>query len=127
MLLGVLTRSQGQCIVWNVPGPSPFQQPDDTSHDLGPWIESPSSTRVSRYRYDYAEGSLQVQWTNGKNDGYVYRGLDRSTYQRFARAVSKGQMINRVLNGFPYERMTPEEVTAPSNPNRQALSSRVVQ
>ena len=109
-----------------MPGPSPFQQPDDTEHDLGPWIESPSSSRVSRYRFDYAEGALQVQWANGKNHGYIYRGMDRSTYQRFARAVSKGQMINRVLNGYPYEMMSVDEVNAPSNPNRNALSSRVV-
>lgn len=106
--------------------PGPYAQSDDPVHDLGPWIEAPSSSRVRAYRFDYGTNEIQVTWRNNKNPGYVYRGTDRHLYIRFARAVSKGKMINRVLDGFFYEPISPSELNAPSNPNRQALSSRVV-
>ena len=109
------------------PTGSPYQPSDDKNHDIGPWAESPQSSRVSRYRYDYATQQLQVQWTNGKNHGYVYEAVDRDGYQRFARAASKGKFVNRILNGHPYRLMTVDEVNVPSNPSRRALTSRVVQ
>ena len=40
--------------------------------DLSPWLETPSSSRVARMRYDHGNRATQVQWTNGKNRGYVY-------------------------------------------------------
>lgn len=118
----------------------PYQPADDTSHDLGPWIEAPSSTRVRDYRYDYATGQLQVRWVNRPpTQGYVYQvgggsvqtrtGGDvvgRLVFQRFARAVSKGKYINHVLDGVPYRPAEPDEIQAPSNPDRRALSSRVI-
>jgi hypothetical protein len=95
-------------------------------HDLTPWVETPSSTRVSRYRYDFATREIQVQWRNNKNDGYIYRGADYETYRSFARAVSKGKQINRDLNGLEYAPIDPEELNAPSNTRYKGLSSRVV-
>lgn len=95
-------------------------------HDLSPWVETPNSSRVSRYRYDYATREIQVQWRNNKNDGYIYSGIDYETYRSFARAISKGKQINRSLNGFEYRPIEPEELNAPSNTRRRGLASRVV-
>ena len=33
-------------------------------------------------------------------------------------------MVNRVLNGLPYAPATPDQIDAPSNPNRSAVQSR---
>lgn len=83
--------------------------------DLGPWTETPNSTRVSRYRYDYMNRAVQVQWTNNKNHGYIYEEMDYEAFRGFARAASKGERVNTHLNDFPYRLMTPDEVDAPSN------------
>lgn len=95
------------------------------STDLSPWVETPGSTRVSRFRYDHASRALQVQWTNNKNDGYVYDEIPYEVYRSFARATSKGRYINAVLNSFPYAPGNPEQIDAPSNPARRGLHSRV--
>jgi hypothetical protein len=108
-----------------MPGPSQYQAADDPRHDLTPWVETPNSTRVSSYRYDHATGELQVRWRNRPpSEGYVYQG-SYEIYRGFARAVSKGKMINRVLDGLPYEPMTPDQINAPSNPQRGGVQSRV--
>lgn len=86
--------------------------------DLGPWVETPNSTRVSRYRYDYYNRALQLQWTNQKNHGYVYRDLEYEDFRGFVRAMSKGQRVNSHLNGFEYDLMSPDELDAPSNTTR---------
>jgi hypothetical protein len=103
---------------------------DDTSesadhHDLGPWAETPASTRVERYRYDYAQRQVQVQWRNHKNDGYIYEDVPYEAFRSFARAVSKGKQVNRSLNSFSYGVMQNAEYDLPSNPNRSAIYSRV--
>lgn len=94
------------------------------AHDLGPWIETPSSSRVSRFRYDHLQRELQVQWRNNKNNGYVYHNVDYEGYRAFARVASKGKHINSTLNGFVYERMTGEE-DYPSNEKRKGIGSRL--
>lgn len=106
---------------------APLDDTSDTSdhHDLGPWAETPSSSRVSRYRYDYAQRQVQVQWRNNKNDGYVYEDVPYESFRSFARAVSKGKQINRSLNSFAYGVMVNAEYDLPSNPNRSAIYSRV--
>lgn len=98
---------------------------EETQHDLGPWVEAPSSTRVRAYRYDYATRELQVTWRNNKNHGYVYRDVPYEGYRSFARAASKGRYVNNALNGYPYDLMEPDEVGALSNDRRKALSSRI--
>ena len=98
---------------------------EEREHDLGPWVESPNSTRVRAYRYDYATRELQVTWRNNKNHGYVYRGVPYEGYRSFARAASKGKYVNNALNGYPYDLMEPDEVDALSNNERKALRSRV--
>jgi hypothetical protein len=104
---------------------SPYQEADDPVHDLGPWIEAPQSSRLSRYRYDYGSRELQVTWKNGRGHVHtVYGAADTEVYRRFARAVSKGKFVNRVLNGLPYMPASPDQVDAPSNPNRRAVQSR---
>lgn len=100
-------------------------QDDQLQFDLTPWVETPNSTRVSRFRYDFANRALQVQWTNAKNHGYVYRDVDYENYRSFARVVSKGKHVNRVLNGFDYELMDTDEVQAPSSASRKAITSRL--
>lgn len=106
---------------------SPFQESDDQSHDLGPWIETTSS-RASRYRYDYANQQLQVTWKNGIGHVHtIYSGCDWETYRRFARSASKGRFVNRVLNGVPGGYVAAagaEAIQAPSNPNRRVIQHR---
>lgn len=97
---------------------------DDQLHDLGPWVETPGSTRVARYRFDHATRQMQVQWRNG-GPGYVYEVGDYEVYRRFSQRVSKGKSVNSLLNAFPYRQADPEELSAPSNPNRRGLESRV--
>jgi hypothetical protein len=90
--------------------------------DLGPWAETPNSTRVSAYRYDYMKNETQVTWRNNGNAGYAYSGMSYEDFRRFARVASKGKYINSTLNGFGYRRLTPDEVQAPSNRDRRAVS-----
>jgi hypothetical protein len=96
------------------------------AHDLGPWIETPSSTRVSRFRFDHLQRQLQVQWRNNVGPGYVYENVDYEGYRAFARVASKGKHINAVLNGYAYRSMHGEEMI-PSNPNRSSITSRLRQ
>lgn len=103
--------------------PSPA---DNERFDLSPWVETPSSSRVSRFRYDHANRAIQVQWTNQKNIGYIYEDASYEQYRGFARAVSKGKRINSHLNHFAYRPMTEDEASAPSNPARRGLQSRVL-
>jgi hypothetical protein len=100
-------------------------QDESLKFDLTPWVETPASSRVSQFRYDFANRALQVKWTNNKNHGYIYRDVDYEGYRSFARVVSKGQHINRVLNGYDYDLMDEDEEQAPSNAARRAITSRV--
>ena len=102
--------------------------------DLGPWIETPNSSRVARYRYDYLNDSMQVEWTNGirsqsgpssptAHHATIYGALadggtpiDYEGFRRFARAVSKGRAVNSILNGFGYRGVSVDEIQASSNP-----------
>lgn len=93
-------------------------------HDLSPWTETPNSSRVSRYRYDYLNDAIQCQWRNQKNHGYIYLEVPYEGFRSFARAASKGRHINSTLNSYEYRLMSPEELDAPSNDNR-GLTSRV--
>ena len=97
---------------------------DEEKHDLGPWSETPSSSRVGSYRYDYHNRAIQVTWRNQKNHGYIYRDVPYEVYRSFARASSKGKYINSTLNLYKYDLMDADEVQSPSNPDRNALSSR---
>jgi len=98
---------------------------DADVHDLGPWAETPASTRVKRYRYDYAQRQIQVQWRNNKNQGYIYEDVPYEAFRNFARAVSKGKAINRSLNSFSYGVMQGQEYEIESNAKRTAIYSRV--
>lgn len=98
---------------------------DEPVHDLGPWIEAPNSSRLTRYRYDYAARQIQVTWKNGRGHVHTtYSGAESELYRKFARAVSKGRYVNSTLNGCEYRPATPDEISAPSNPNRRAVKSR---
>lgn len=116
------------------------------NHDCGPWVEAPNSSRLTRYRYDYGMGELQVEWRNRRGDVYTTYKLaqgtwkaedtsnpdpsrkvahsDSTTYRKFALAVSKGRYVNTTLDGFQYWKSTPDELGAPSNPNRRAVATR---
>jgi len=94
--------------------------------DLGPWIESPRSSRVSAFRYDYMKRETQVTWRNNGNPGYAYMGMDYEAFRRFARTVSKGKYINSTLEGYGgFRRLDVDEVNAPSNPKRRGVSRSV--
>ena len=115
---------------------TPRTKPGSTSdrdHDCGPWIEAPRSTRLTRYRYDYAQGELQVTWKNGRGHvhttykvgGGVGDPEGSAIYRKFAMAASKGKFVNNPLNNVAnYWPSTPEELNAPSNPNRKAVKHR---
>lgn len=104
-------------------GHSTEEHEETTRFDLGPWAESPASSRVAAYRYDYLNQAIQVTWRNQKNHGYIYEDRNYETFRSFARAVSKGKYIN--LLGPPYRLMDPDEVQAPSNDRRTGIQSRV--
>jgi len=91
---------------------------NEEAHDLGPWIETPKSTRVSAFRYDYHNNAIQVTWRDG-GPSYIYLERSYENFRGFARVASKGRYINTSL-GPPYRRMTPEEEEAPSNSQRRA-------
>lgn len=93
--------------------------------DLSQWISTPSSSRVSRIRYDHANKAVQVQWTNNIGNGYVYGDMSYEEYRSFARAASKGRRINDYLNNKPYRPMEVDEYSQPSNTSRKGLASRV--
>lgn len=115
------------------------QSREDLDHDFGPWIESPNSTRVSAYRYDYANGEMQVKWRNGKghkvtvyllNEGQqivpesgqqvTHRGSE--TFRKFALARSKGKYVNTTMNGYTYISLRDStEKDLPSNPNARVV------
>lgn len=90
--------------------------------DLGPWAETPNSTRVAKYRYDYMKNEVQVTWRNNTNPGYAYENMGYEEFRRFARVVSKGKYINSTLNGFGYRKLSTDEVNAPSNRARRGVS-----
>jgi hypothetical protein len=96
---------------------------DEEAHDLGPWVESPKSTRVDAFRYDYLNNALQVKWRNG-GPSYIYLEVPYEGYRSMARAASKGRYIVN-LESYGYRRLRPEEESAPSNAERRALVSRV--
>ena len=93
-------------------------------HDLGPWTETASSSRVEAFRYDYQNRALQVTWRNRKNPGYIYLEVPYEGYRSFSRAASKGRHINSTLNLYEYRLMTPDEIDAPSNEQRRGITSR---
>lgn len=97
---------------------------NEDQHDLTPWVETPSSSRVAAYRYDFLNRAMQVTWRNAKGPGYIYLDVPYEGYRSFARAASKGKQINRSLNSYEYRQLTPEEKDAPSNDERSPLSSR---
>lgn len=108
-----------------MPGPSPYQEPDDPVHDLGPWVELASS-RCDATRYDHATKDLQVSWINNKWH-YVttYHNVGYEVYRRLTRSASPGKFVNNVLNGYGYHASTADEMSAVSNPNRNVLTYRV--
>lgn len=61
---------------------------------------TPQSSRVASFRYHFPSLELEVDWTNGKNNGYVYSGVPESTYREFIDTDSKGKFVNEVLNHF---------------------------
>jgi hypothetical protein len=98
---------------------------NDQVHDLAPWVETPSSSRVSRFRYDHGNNAVQVQWRNNRGQGYIYFDVPYEAYRNFARSASTGKAVNRVLNGFEYRPMTPDEYSAGSNTRRRGLTTRI--
>ena len=95
---------------------------DEEAHDLGPWIESPQSSRVESFRYDYLNNALQVTWRNG-GPSYIYLEVPYEGYRSMARAASKGRYVTN-LESYGYRKLRPEEEGAPSNAERRALTSR---
>jgi KTSC domain len=98
---------------------------NEEAHDLGPWIETPKSSRVSAFRYDYLNNAVQVTWRNGGKP-YIYLEVPYEGFRSFARVASKGRHINSALEHFGgFRDMTPQEADAPSNAERKSLTSRV--
>lgn len=97
---------------------------NEAAHDLGPWIETPKSSRCDSFRYDYLNNAVQMRWRDG-GPAYIYLEVPYEGYRSLARAASKGRHINSSLDNFGYRKMTPEEEDAPSNAERKAITSRV--
>jgi hypothetical protein len=98
---------------------------DEDTHDFGPWIMTPKSTRVGGFRYDFANRAVHVQWHGkGLTRSYMYTEVPYEIYRAMVRIASKGQFINSTMNSFDYREATPDEVDAPSNDERTAPQSR---
>jgi hypothetical protein len=95
---------------------------DEEQHDLGPWTQTPASSRVAAFRYDYLNDALQVTWRNNSNHGYIYLGVSEEVYMSFGETASKGRYVNNVLNSYDYRLMTPDEIHALSNSQRNMLT-----
>jgi hypothetical protein len=98
---------------------------NEEAHDLGPWIETPKSSRVEAFRYDYLNNALQVTWRNNNNHGYIYLEVPYEAYRSMARVSSKGRYVGVIDKQYDYRLMTPDELQAASNSERQSLTSRV--
>ena len=96
-----------------------------SAHDLGPWIETPSSSRVSAFRFDHLQRQIQVTWRNGIGPGHIYENVDYEGYRAFARVASKGKHINSTLNSKVFRKIEPNELKAPSNEKRKGIGSRL--
>jgi KTSC domain len=103
-------------------GRDDWDEAESRQHDLGPWVETSSSSRVRAFRYDYANGNVQVTWRNSKGPGHVYEDVPFEVFRSFARITSKGKAVNSTLNGFNYRPISPEELGAPSNDARSTPS-----
>lgn len=98
---------------------------NEDTHDFGPWIMTPNSSRVGGFRYDFANRAVHVQWTGkGLERTYMYTEVPYEVYRSMVRAASKGRFINSSLNHFDYRQAEPDEVDAPSNDERLAPTSR---
>lgn len=105
---------------------APPGEPEDVEgeklrSDCGPWIE-PSSTRVEKYRYDYMTRQIHMTWANHIGPGHYYEVGDYEIFRRLARSSSKGKFVNRVLNGYHFDKIDPTIRDLPSNPQRRAPS-----
>lgn len=90
---------------------------DHKAMQCGPWYSTPQSSRVKRFRYDYGNEMIQIQWTNEdapwSNPGYVY-SASWEEFRGLVRAASKGKRINNPINdATEYRPMVEEEYTAP--------------
>lgn len=98
---------------------------DEDTHDFGPWVMTPKSTRVGGFRYDFASRAIHVQWKGkGTTRSYMYMEVPYEIYRSMVRIASKGKFINSTLNSFDYREADPDEVDAPSNDERSTPQSR---
>ena len=77
---------------------------------------------MEKYRYDYMNKRIQMTWANHKGPGHFYDVGDYEIFRRLARSSSKGKFVNRVLNGFYFDKIDPTVRDLPSNPQRRAPS-----
>lgn len=105
--------------------PSFSSEEEELHHDLGPWIETPASSRVSAFRYDFANDSLQVTWTNSRRP-YVYFDISYEKYRSMVRAVSKGKFIPSLGSNYQPLELSDHSGAEdlPSNDRRRAPASR---
>lgn len=89
--------------------------------DWGPWTQSPSSSRVASFRYNYTAQSLLLTWRNGR-PAFTYLGVPYEVFRSFARIMSKGKAVNSALNGYSYRPASTDELDAPSNEERHPVS-----
>jgi len=105
----------------------PIDMPRDDTYRLredprcGPWIVTAASSRVARFRWDYNNDVMQVQWRNQKNMGYLY-DCGYEEFRSMLRINSKGKQINNPLNGYTYRPMDPIEYGAPVERDNAPLS-----
>lgn len=97
---------------------------DEETHDFGMWVMSPKSSRVSGFRYDFANESVHVQWRDG-GPSYVYTEVPFEIYEAMVRSPSKGKFINSTLGSYDYRRADPAEEDAPSNVEHRAPAAKV--
>lgn len=86
--------------------------------DPGPWVETPRSSRMSSFRFDYASNALHVTFKSGRT--YTYENVSETQFNSMVKAPSKGGHLNTAFGGHSYRHATPQEIHAPSSAERKA-------
>ena len=68
------------------------------------WIDSPSSSNITRFRYDDATQVLYVEFKNGSV--YQYFDIPENVFEQMKAASSKGQFLAQNIKGaYRYARL----------------------
>lgn len=81
------------------------------------------STSIRKIRYDPANRTLSV-WFVASGNRYDYHGVPQQTYERFAKAWSKGKFFNAFIrDNFRYQLIQREDPSATTPHHRSGTGA----